>query len=566
MRKGKAGLRIGRWPVITGFLAAFILSLGTWLGISPAGATWLVPAVDLTPAGQDATSPRIAIGPEGLTTVVWIRDDGSRDRLEASTRLPGQTTFGAPEDLTPLAGGDTSNPEIAIGPDGTTVVSYGLDDSGIDVIGVTTRPPGSDTFSDDTGPPTPPTQFEPARVAVGPGGTTTLVWSRLDAEPSSPAPGFVVTTSTRDGGSNAFSAPLDFSLAGFQSMAPQVAAASDGTTTVIYELVAAGSYIGLQAVTRPPGAASFSSVTSLEGSGGEVGQAQIAAGPDSDMAVVWKRQEGAATKIRATTRGAWPASFTPIATVSEVGSEVSSPRVAVGPGGATTAVWLKSTAQGAVVQATTRASNSGSFTAPITLSSPGASPPGIAIAPDGAATVVWARNTGTDTIVQASSRPVGSASFSAPIDLSATGPGANFPRVAAPLTASDPCRTYTTAVWERSNGTNKVVQQASEPTGVCRPSLAGLKAKGPMKVRRGKKATYRVTLTNVGSATATGLKLKASGKGVKASKSAGSLAPGKSKTVKVPIKFKKKGKIKVTFTLASSNAGKRSVKKTVKVG
>ena len=95
--------------------------------------------------------------------------------------------------------------------------------------------------------------------------------------------------------------------------------------------------------------------------------------------------------------------------------------------------------------------------------------------------------------------------------------------------------------------------------------LGGVKVKGPAKVKKRKKGTFKVTVRNNGTATAKGVKVRAKGKGAKGSGKAGNIAPGASKTVKVKVKFTKKGKSKVTFTAKSSNAGSAKGKKTVKV-
>ncbi|MBK5232905.1 MAG: DUF1573 domain-containing protein [Thermoleophilia bacterium] len=88
---------------------------------------------------------------------------------------------------------------------------------------------------------------------------------------------------------------------------------------------------------------------------------------------------------------------------------------------------------------------------------------------------------------------------------------------------------------------------------------------GPAKVKKGKKATYSVKITNSGNATATGVRLKVSGRGVAFNTSVGKISAGKSRTVKVKLKPKKPGKIKATFKVTSKNAGGKSVKKTITV-
>ena len=95
--------------------------------------------------------------------------------------------------------------------------------------------------------------------------------------------------------------------------------------------------------------------------------------------------------------------------------------------------------------------------------------------------------------------------------------------------------------------------------------ISKVSVKGPAKPKKGKKATYKVKVSNPGNIDAAGVKLQVKGKGVKAKKSVGKIAAGKSKTVKVKLKFKKPGKVKLTFKVTSSNAGGKSAKKKVTV-
>ena len=92
-----------------------------------------------------------------------------------------------------------------------------------------------------------------------------------------------------------------------------------------------------------------------------------------------------------------------------------------------------------------------------------------------------------------------------------------------------------------------------------------MSVKGPKKVKKGKKATYKVKISNSGNIDATGVKLKVKGKGVKAKKLVGKIAAGKTRTVKVKVKPKKPGKVKAKFRVTSGNAGGKTAKKKIKV-
>ena len=155
--------------------------------------------------------------------------------------------------------------------------------------------------------------------------------------------------------------------------------------------------------------------------------------------------------------------------------------------------------------------------------------PQVTTGPDGTTTAVWERDDGAYDIIQAATRPPGG-SFGAPVDLSL--PTAKKPRFKLRI----------------------------------RPIIE-------RKVKRGKKATFKVKVKNIGDATARKLKLCAKGpkKLVKVPKcrKPGKLAAGKSKTVKFKVKVKKRAKkgkkAKITFTAYAKGAKKKSGKATVKI-
>lgn len=542
---GLAGLLVTGWALL--FPALFPAS---------AKSAWL-PASSLTQAGQNALEPQVAIGPNGLTTVVWTRQTNSGRIVETATRLPGEEGFSTPVDLTPLAGGDVSGPELAIGPDGTTTVVYSLNDSGQELLGVKTRPAGSATFSDSIGPASGADSYLPD-VAIGPDRATTLIWEGIVSAQ------YRVITATRAAGQGSYSSPVPVSTG--LGTEGSVTAGADGILNFAYLLSSSEDLVQV-AQTTAGGGFTYST---LSASGQNASQPQIATGPDGTTAVVWRRWNGSAEITQASLRGPHPDSFRPAADLSLPGATTYSPQVAVGPGGLVTAVWTRQSGSETVIQSATRVAGANGFTEPVTLSQSGAnaSNPQVAIAPDGKTTAVWQRGEGSGNVVQAATRAAGATGFSEPVTLSQVSQAATFPRVGA-ATSGDPCSTFTTAVWPQSGASDSVVQQASEPIADCpdpgRASLGPLKVKGPVRAKKGKKTTYRVSVINAGTASATGLKLKAKGKGVSASKSAGSLAAGASKTVKLPVRFRKQGKVRVTFTLASNNAGKKTVKKSVRV-
>jgi hypothetical protein len=99
--------------------------------------------------------------------------------------------------------------------------------------------------------------------------------------------------------------------------------------------------------------------------------------------------------------------------------------------------------------------------------------------------------------------------------------------------------------------------------GVAR--IGKVRVSGPKKVRRGRRATYRLRISNSGDVPADRVKLRVGGRGVRAKKSVGEIAPGGVRTVRVRVKPKKPGRIKVSFRVTSGNAGARTVKRKITV-
>ena len=112
---------------------------------------------------------------------------------------------------------------------------------------------------------------------------------------------------------------------------------------------------------------------------------------------------------------------------------------------------------------------------------------------------------------------------------------------------------------------SQLAREFAVDTTVYRAKISKVKVSGPAKVKRGKKATYKVAISNSGNAAAFGVRLKVSGRGVSFNTSVGKIGAKKTRTVKIRLKAKKPGKIKVSFKVTSKNAGGKTVKKKITV-
>ena len=481
------------------FVLILLIAAGTTLSTSTAALAtplgpWLPnPPADVSPLGQHGTKAQIAVGPDGATTITWAVSNGSGSIVKAATRAAGASTFSTPRDVS--AAGSLDDPQIAVGPDGTTTITWWrYSGSGGYMVQAATRAAGATTFSAPIDLSAPGGDANDPQVATGPDGTTTITWSRSDSSH------FIVQAATRAAGATAFSAPSDLSASGQDAYHPQVATGPDGATTITWQRRDGSNWI-VQAARHAAGATTFGTPSDLSATGHDANFPQVATGPDGTTTITWTRNNGTNDIVQATTRAANAIAFSTPDDLSAPLQNATSPQIGTGPDGTTTITWKRSNGSKYIVQTATRAANAIFFSMPDDLSAPlqNAYSPQVATGPDGTTTITWARSNGTNDIVQAATRAAGAPTFSAPSDLS------------APLqTASSPQMTVgpdgtTTITWARSNGSNTIVQAvtATPPPSVLTITKTGngTVSSTPTGINCG--ATCTATLANLTNVTLT---------------------------------------------------------------
>ncbi len=250
-------------------------------------------------------------------------------------------------------------------------------------------------------------------------------------------------------------APVDVSAAGKTADRVAVAVDPQGDATALWDIFTGANYI-MQAASRPAGGA-WGLAVDLTGSGGDAVWPQASYDAHGDVTAVWYRSQGANLIVQAASRpagGVWQSAID----LSLPGT-ATEPQVAVDPRGDATAVWLRSNGANPIVQAAVLPAG-GVWQSAVDLSTAGqsADAPQVAVDAQGNATAVWDRSNGANTIVQAAQRPAGG-SWQAPVDLSVGGADALLAQVAV-----DP-QGDAVAVWYRRNGTDWIVQAAQRPAG-----------------------------------------------------------------------------------------------------
>ena len=236
-----------------------MLAAGTSLSTSAAALAtplgpWLPnPPINLSTTGQDAYSSQVAIGPDGSTTITWYNRIGSNYVVQVATRAAGASTFSTPIDLS-SGGVDNSGSspavQVAVGPDGTTTITWIRFDGSNRIVQAATRAANATTFSTPIDVSTTLQKdmdcFCSPAVAIGPDGTTTITWYGITAGTN-----YIVQAATRAANATTFSTPINLSTTGQDAYNPQVATGPDGTTTITW-MGYNGSNLIVQAVTATP--------------------------------------------------------------------------------------------------------------------------------------------------------------------------------------------------------------------------------------------------------------------------------------------------------------------------
>ena len=544
----------------------------------PPGGSFDTP-VDLSDAGQSALEPQITTAPDGTATVVWQRFDGANTIIQAATRPPGGS-FGTPVDLS-ASGISSAQPRIGTAADGTTTAVWS---GGGGLIQAATRPPGGSfgtpvDLSALGGP-----AFNP-QIAASLDGTLVVVWQRFDGTVD------VVQASVRPPGGS-FGAPVDLSAPGKFTNFPHVAAAADGTATAVWEGFDGVSNI-IQAATRLPDG-SFTTPVDLSAPGNFASEPRAAVGPDGTVTVVWYRDDGADDIVQAATRPPGGSFGVPV-NLSAIGQDAREPGISTAADGTTIVVWRRFDGADTIVQAAKRPPG-GSFAMPVDLSAAGqgASEPRISTSPNGATTAVWRRSNGANLIVQS----VSTAPVSRLLQINRQGSGSGsvvsgpegidcgtdcaeiYPlsTVVALKANPDPGSTFTGWTGAGCAGTDTcdltILEATTLTASFGRPELADPRiAPSFRKVKRGRRAAFKVAVRNTGDATARRVKLCAGGPKklimVAQCRRLGKLAAGKSKTVDFRVKVKNRAKrgskARLTLAARAKGLGKKTGKATIRV-
>ena len=283
-----------------------------------------------------------------------------------------------------------------------------------------------------------------------------------------------------------WSTPVNLSAAGGDANFPLVTVSSTGLATAIWRRND-GNVTIIQSSTSQNGGA-WSTPVNLSAAGGYASGPRVTVDSTGLVTAIWSRYDGSNEIIQSSTSqsgGAWSAPVN----LSATGQNASAAKVTVDSTGLATAVWYRYDGSKDIIQSSTSQSG-GAWSAPVNLSATGrnAYDPQLTVSSTGLATAVWRRNNGSNWIIQSSTSQSGGA-WSTPVNLSATGGTASDPKVTVDSTG------LATAVWERYDGSNGIIQSSTSQSGGAWSTPVNLSATG------GNASGPRVTVDSTGLAT-----------------------------------------------------------------
>jgi hypothetical protein len=399
--------------------AAHSVTLALLLAAPVSGPAWAgfgVPKY-LSPVGQQAENPQVAVDAGGDAVVVWEDRTGGVRRVKARTR----SAAGALGPILTLSdpSNGAENPKVALDAEGDALIVWSWYDGSksrvharalsaagalgpLKTISLTTQTSGS------------------ARVAFDGDGTALIAWIAYDGT----YPRILARTRSAAG----VLGPVRYlSAAGESARNPQVAVNPNGFAVVVWERFA-GAKWQVQARTRVAGA--FRPIVTLSAAGQDASNVQVALGAAGDAVVLWRHYVGGRVQTR--TRSRSTGVYGPIQTLAD-NSVGYDPQVALDADGDAVFVWTGADGSNYGIKARRR-SAAGALGPVLTFSPAGqhAATPQVAIDGGGNVVIVWANNIPGNPTQHILARTRSAAGALGPVQtLSATtGQNAAYPEVA----------------------------------------------------------------------------------------------------------------------------------------
>ena len=388
-------------------------------------------------------------------------------------------SWSTPADLS-LAGQDAETPQVTVSSTGLATAIWGARSDGSNTIIQSSTSLNGDAWSTPVNLSLAGGDADFPQVTVSSTGLVTAVWRRSDGSHN------IIQSSTSQNG-GVWSTPVNLSLAGGEAGPPQVTVSSTGLATAVWSRLDGSNEI-IQSSTSQNGGA-WSTPVNISTAGGNSYIPEVTVSSTGLVTAVWRRDGGSNFVIQSSTSlngGAWS---TPV-NISLAGGDADFPQVTVSSTGLAQAFWTRFDGSQYIIQSST-SQNGGAWSTPVNISTAGGNSavPQVTVSSTGLATAVWMRYNGIHYVIQ-SSTSQSSGTWSSPVNLSLAGGDAYSPEVTVSSAG------LVTAVWYRSDGFNFVIQSSTSLNGGAWSTPVNLSLSGQNAVQ------HQVTVDSSGLVTA----------------------------------------------------------------
>jgi len=253
--------------------------------VRPVGSgVWQTP-VDLSAAGANGLTPRIAVDQQGNAVAVWIRNEV----VEGAVRPAASGLWQEPVDL--VAGGNPLSPQVAVDPKGNAVAVWERSNGSNYIIQGSARTAASGLWQAPVDLSSAGQDGGGARVALDSQGNAVAVWKRSNGANT------IVEGAVRAAGSGPWQTPVDLSVAGGDAQEAAIALDPQGNAIAVWRRYNGTNDI-VQSAVRPAASGVWQAPVDLSAASQSAFGPQVAADPQGNAAAIWYRNSGANTIIQ----------------------------------------------------------------------------------------------------------------------------------------------------------------------------------------------------------------------------------------------------------------------------
>lgn len=247
------------------------------------GQTWSS-VETISDTRQNAGNPQVSLNSSGQAVVVWKRNDGSNDIIQARRSTDGGQTWSGVENLS-AAGHSADNPQVSLNDAGQAVAVWKRSNGSNDIIQAGYSINAGNTWSSASDLSAGAQSAGDAQVEINSFGHAVVIWSRSDGINK-----IVQTRTSTDGGIN-WQAVQNLSDPGRDSEYPQVSMSDTDVTVAVWRRDT-GSDILVHSRSSYDGGAEWAPVEQLSNDGVDSYYQDVSISNNGQTVAIWYYYDG----------------------------------------------------------------------------------------------------------------------------------------------------------------------------------------------------------------------------------------------------------------------------------